>query len=95
MWHYRKYVLDSSHHEFILDKQWKPEITKNVLILIEYSTNPIVSKSLADTNPSIEIINRFSYQSNISKSSIDHVFERSSKPNSLYFIRPTQHAIDM
>ncbi|CAH8628808.1 unnamed protein product [Schistosoma curassoni] len=63
--------------------------------LIEYSTNPIVSKSLADTNPSIEIINRFSYQSNISKSSIDHVFERSSKPNSLYFIRPTQHAIDM
>ncbi|VDO96173.1 unnamed protein product [Schistosoma margrebowiei] len=73
----------------------KSNENNNIRMGIGYSTNPIVSKSLADTNPSIEIINRFSYQSNISKSSIDHVFERSSKPNSLYFIRPTQHAIDM
>ncbi|CAH8659683.1 unnamed protein product [Schistosoma rodhaini] len=63
--------------------------------LIEYSTNPIVSKSLKNTNPSIEIMNKFSYPSNLSKSSIDHLLEHSSKPNSLYIIRPTQHAIDM
>ncbi|CAH8561119.1 unnamed protein product [Schistosoma turkestanicum] len=76
------------------DKRFQPTVEDDSY-LIEYSTNPIVCKSLIDTNPAVEIMNKSLYQLNISKPSIDHTFERLSKPNPLYCIRPTQHAVDM
>ncbi|KAK4474513.1 hypothetical protein MN116_000713 [Schistosoma mekongi] len=63
--------------------------------LIEYPPKPTVYKSLMDTNQSIEIIKPSHYQMNMSKPSTEHTFERLSRPNSLYFLRPTQRAVDM